>query len=630
MRATWLIAATILAVVWVPVSILPVEGWVFALPIALTVAVAAAVALYEKRTGGGRAASRKRSLEAALSERLKALSPTQQSGIGSMREDLREAVAKLASAMPGHSERSAVDALPWYLVMGPAQSGKSALLAASGQPFGFVTPATGTGGSRGTRFWLAPHAAYIDTSGAYMTGEGAHAEWLSLLRELSVTRPAQPLHGVIVTLPADTAMQSRPDDVDALGKRLRERLDEVMGYLGIDVPVYLVVTRCDVLPGFMEYFTDQRSAERSQVLGFTMPLRNAKEPAVARASALFDELAAGLERRMYGRVQSRAHVEVRSAVYMFPQWFAGLKAGVAAFVQRLFASNQYMDQISARGVYFTTAADVVTVSPSDAPYASAPTGERGMFVRDLLQTVMLPDREFARPSASELQRRLQRQLTVAAPLLGLALLLPVLGYHAYTENTAMLDEFRQAMNDCISVQPPVPLARLDVLRARVDRIRTLELDGPPLHMRVGMYVGGDVQARTATVYAALIYREVSAGAVERTYRDLTAFSGQHINAASPPSSDDRLRNADRLRFYLMLTTPRAPDDPQLADAAQREWFKHRLAGEWNQLHPAAEPRVLAAREAIVDLYARVLAADQRLGFHRDLQLVTRVKTILAR
>jgi hypothetical protein len=58
MRATWLIAATILAVVWVPVSILPVEGWVFALPIALTVAVAAAAALYEKRTGGGRAASR--------------------------------------------------------------------------------------------------------------------------------------------------------------------------------------------------------------------------------------------------------------------------------------------------------------------------------------------------------------------------------------------------------------------------------------------------------------------------------------------------------------------------------------------------------------------------------------------
>lgn len=188
-----------------------------------------------------------------------------------------------------------------------------------------------------------------------------------------------------------------------------------MGYLGIDVPVYLVVTRCDVLPGFMEYFTDQRSAERAQVLGFTMPIRT-RARGGARP-ALFDELAAGLERRMYGRVQSRAHVEVRSAVYMFPQWFAGLKAGVAAFMQRLFASNQYMDQVSARGVYFTTAADVVTVTPSDSPYASAPTGERGMFVRDLLQTVMLPDREFARPSASELQRRLQRQLTVAAPLL---------------------------------------------------------------------------------------------------------------------------------------------------------------------------------------------------------------------
>ena len=39
-----------LAVVWVPVSILPVEGWVFALPIALSVAVGAAVGVALTKT----------------------------------------------------------------------------------------------------------------------------------------------------------------------------------------------------------------------------------------------------------------------------------------------------------------------------------------------------------------------------------------------------------------------------------------------------------------------------------------------------------------------------------------------------------------------------------------------------
>jgi type VI secretion system protein ImpL len=630
MRATWFIAATILAVVWVPVLILPVEGWVYVLPAALSIGVIVGLVLYERRTSAGHSDSRKRSLESALSERLKALGGAQQTGITTMREDLRDAVSKLTGAMPGHSARHAVDALPWYLVIGPPQSGKSALLAASGEQFGFVTPASGPHGNRAARFWLAPHAAYIDTTGDYMTGEAAYAEWLAFLRELEITRPAQPLHGVIVTLPADTAMQSRAEDVDSLGKRIRERLDEVMGYLGVDVPVYLVVTRCDVLPGFMEYFADLRGAERGQILGFTMPVRNVKEPAATRVAALFDELAAGIERRVYTRVLKRAHVEVRSASYMFPQWFTGLRAGVVAFAQRLFASNLYMDQMAARGVYFTTATDVMTVATSDAPYASAPSGERGMFVHDLLSTVMLPDRGLARPSPSELQRRLHRRLAIAAPLLGLALTVPVLAYHAYAENSAMLDEFRTAMNDCVKVQPPIPLTSLDVLRARVDRVRLLELNGPPTHMRMGLYVGSDVQSRTATVYAALIYREVSAGAVERNYRALMTFSERNINTGVAPSTDERLANADRLRFYLMLTTPRAADDPQLSDATQREWFKHRLANEWNQVYPTNDALVVAAREAIVDLYALVLAADQRLGFHRDLQLVTRVKTILAR
>ncbi len=629
MRATWLIAATILAVVWVPVLILPVDGWVYALPAALTIGVVVGLVLYEKRAGAGSAGSRKRALETALSERLKALGPSQQTAIGTMREDLREAVAKLAGAAPGQSARGAVDALPWYLVIGAPQSGKSALLAATGEQFGFVTPASGAQGSRGVRFWLAQHAAFLDTSGEYMSGEAAYAEWLAFLSELEGTRPGQPLHGVVVTLPADTAMQSRPDDVDAMGKRARERVDEVLGYLGIDVPVYLVVTRCDVLPGFMEFFSDLRGSERGQVLGFTLPARD-REPAAARVGRLFDELAAGLERRMYRRVLPRAHVEVRSASYMFPQWFAGLKAGVLAYAQRLFASSVYMDRITARGVYFTTAADVMTVVASDAPYASAPAGERGMFVRDLVRAVMLPDRELARPSASELQRRMLRRLAIAAPLLGVSLALPVLGYHAYAENLSMLDDFRKAMNDCVAVQPPVPLPRLDVLRARVDRIRALEADGPPLHMRMGMYVGDEVQRRTATVYAALVYREVGAGANERTTRSLGAFAARYIGVQAPPTNDERIAYNDTLRLYLMLTTPRAPGDPQLSDPSQREWFKHRLAQEWNLTHPATDPLVVAAREAVVDLDALVLAADQRLGDHRDLQLVTRVKTVLAR
>jgi type VI secretion system protein ImpL len=621
MRATWLIAATILAVVWVPVLILPVDAWVFALPVLLTVGVVAATVSYDRKTAAGNADSRKRTLTTALSERLRAANPDQQLGITTMREDLREAVGKLTGALPGQSARHAVDALPWYLVMGPSQSGKSSMLGATGLEFGYTTPAAGARGSRGCRFWLTPNMAFIDTAGDYMNGGPSHAEWLAMLRELETTRPGQTLHGIVMVLAADTLMQARPDDLDALGKTLRERVDEALGFLGIDVPVYLVVTRCDTLPGFMEYFSDQRGSERGQVLGFTLPMRGKDDP-VALCTKHFDALAGDLSHRMYRRVQGRAHVEARGSTYMFPQWFTGLRAALLAVVGRLFARNRFMDQVSARGVYFVSAAEALVLQGQEMPYASAPTGERGFFLRDLVRNIFLPDRE--------LLRRVHRALVIAAPLLGVALVLPVLALHAYGENVKMLDEFRSALNGCVSAQPPVPLVKLDVLRASVDQVRLHELNGPPLHMRMGMYAGDEVQVRTATAYAALIYREASQRVVERTYRELTNFGTRYAQPTARPTNDERIYYADSLRLYLMLTTPRSPEDPQLSDAAQRAWFNAQLAQAWNNVYPTTAVREVAARTNIVELYALVLAADQRLGYPRDLQLVTRIRTILAR
>ncbi len=633
MRATWLIAATILAVVWVPVAILPVAPWVYALPAILSVGVIAGTVAYDRRTAAGNAELRKRALEHALSERMRAANPEQQLGITTMREDLRDAVSKLTGAAPGQAARRVVDALPWYLVIGPSQSGKSSMLASSGETFGYVTPAGGARGGRGCRFWLTQHAAYIDTGGEYVTGAAAYAEWLAFLRELESTRPAQPLHGIVVTLAADQVLAllaaQRGDELDALGKTLRERVDEALGFLGVDVPVYLVVTRCDGLQGFMEYFADLRGPERGQVLGFTLPLRGKDDPA-AMVSARFDDLARDLSHRMYRRVMSRAHTEARGSTYMFPQWFAGLKPGVTAVASRLFARNRFMDQVTPRGVFFTSAAEATTLQGAEMPYASAPTGERGFFLRDLLRNVLLPDREHARPSASELLRRVHRTLALAAPLLGVAIVTPVLAWHAYRENVELLQDFDRALEPCAQPRVVPSLAQLDTLRATVDRLRVYQRDGAPTHMRVGMYVGDDVYDRESTAYAALVNFHYHQRIWQRVHGELSALARRYAVNAARPSDEERLATQDNLRLYLMLTTPRQADDPQLSEAAQRAWFIGRVKREWPPVTGADAMRAEAAQVAVLELYALILAGDQRQGFRRELELVTRIRTILGR
>jgi len=277
-----------------------------------------------------------------------------------------------------------------------------------------------------------------------------------------------------------------------------------------------------------------------------------------------------------------------------------------------------------------SAAEAVLVQGTDMPYAAAPTGERGFFLRDFIRNVLLPDREHARPSASELLRRLHRALVFAAPLLGFALVLPVLALHAYGENVKILTDFRESLNECVRTPPPVSLTRLDVLRASVDQLRLNELNGPPLHLRMGMYIGDEVQGRTATAYAALIYREASQRVVERTYRELTNFGTRYARPESRPNSDEITYFTSSLELYLMLTTPRSPDDPQLSDPNQRAAFSRQIQQDWQGVYPVRTPAESGARIRVVELYALVLAADQRLGYPRDLQLVTRVRTILGR
>ena len=177
MRATWLIAATILAVVWVPVAILPVDAWVFALPVLLTVAVVAGTVAYDRKTSAGSADARKRALSTALSERLRGANPEQQLGITTMREDVRDAVAKLTGALPGQTARRAVEALPWYLVIGPAQAGKSNLLGATGLDFGYTTPAAGA--------WPS-YRSCATSSPISRNGASASVSWVTRSRAVSL------------------------------------------------------------------------------------------------------------------------------------------------------------------------------------------------------------------------------------------------------------------------------------------------------------------------------------------------------------------------------------------------------------------------------------------------------------
>jgi len=238
-----------------------------------------------------------------------------------LRERFEEAIGKLAKR--GTAGHSLYD-LPWYVFIGAPGSGKTTALVNSGLKFpvdqrGGRAAVRGVGGTRNCDWWFADEAVFLDTAGRYTTQDSDAASdsegWREFLALLTKYRKRRPLNGVILTISAqDLLLQSdagREGHVDAA----RRRLNELTQDLQIQLPVYVMVTKCDMVAGFSEYFDDLGQEERAQVWGVTFPYDQSVSGDAAEAfPAEFDSLIGRLNGRVFSRLDGERGARRRACV----------------------------------------------------------------------------------------------------------------------------------------------------------------------------------------------------------------------------------------------------------------------------------------------------------------------------
>jgi type VI secretion system protein ImpL len=179
--------------------------------------------------------------------------PDEAGDVASMRAEFDKAVATLKTSRLGASGRDALAVLPWYMIIGPPGGGKSTALRASGLQFPYRQGRVrGVGGTRNCDWWLTNQAVLLDTAGRYSTQEEDRPEWLDFLDMLKKTRTRLPINGVIVAVPVSDLEAGGDEAAHDLGRKLRERVDEMVARLEVVVPVYVLFTKCDLIPGFVK------------------------------------------------------------------------------------------------------------------------------------------------------------------------------------------------------------------------------------------------------------------------------------------------------------------------------------------------------------------------------------------
>ncbi len=253
--------------------------------------------------------------------------------------------------------------LPWYLIIGAPGSGKTTALRNAGLQFPLASKmgeqaVRGVGGTRACDWWFTDRAVLIDTAGRFTTQDSDpandQATWAGFLALLKKSRPRQPVNGVLVTVAVPDLLAKSAAERQHHAHTVRARVQELHQELGIRLPIYLLVTKCDLMAGFTETFEALGKAARAAPWGFTFaPPAAGAPPAMQQAMQQeMQALQARLDQGLVDRLQAEADPPRRERIYGFPNQFASLHAPVQEFVDQVFAPSPFEAEPMLRGVYF--------------------------------------------------------------------------------------------------------------------------------------------------------------------------------------------------------------------------------------------------------------------------------------
>jgi len=512
--------ALLAALAWGLWFMLQLQIWIPLVVSGVMLVIAIITLIYQRVKVRRSAAALEKALADQGQQQVMNARPERRAEIQALQKQITDGIGALKSSKLGGKKRgsAALYSLPWYAIIGPPGAGKTTALRHSGLVFPYADSSVrGVGGTRNCDWWFTNDAILLDTAGRYATESSDQQEWLAFLDLLRKYRTNKPLNGLIVAVSVPDIIDANEQQLEEMGKKLRARIDEVMTRLRMQLPVYFLVTKCDLVAGFSEFFGDLRKSERAQALGSTLSLKEDKSDPSAIFAREFDLIVQGIHSRSCKRLVQERNRQAREAIYQFPLEFAGLKRNLQDIIAQVFMVNAFQGTPIFRGFFFTSGTQegapmgrvlqrmghAMGIRPAQVMQQQR-VESKSYFLHDVFMRVVFPDADVAARSASELKRSRLVRGAVAATAFAGALIFALPSIFSYFSNRAFIDETEALAKEASGIDwdstDPVR-KKIDKLDPLLERLKELEEEKQGTNLDL-MYMGNQLFTPVLQVYIA--------------------------------------------------------------------------------------------------------------------------------
>ncbi|WP_025809808.1 type VI secretion system membrane subunit TssM [Pseudomonas chlororaphis] len=562
--------------------------------------------------------------------------------------DLDRSLALLQSNLKG---RNALYQMPWYLVLGQENSGKTSFVNRSNQSFSLTGEVKA--GSRRMQedpnkiysidWWMGDQAVLIDPPGEIISQprisadskdgftqdaaavdngvsprrlpaglpEDLHSRlWDSFVAWLGRNRSRRPLNGVVLMVSLVTLLNQKPSDRKALAALLRARLTELSRELGTRPPLYVVLSKFDLLEGFETLFSRLPKSAREDIFGFTFTLDSVRDydAWLEELGVRYDAFLERLNEQIFDAMADVNETSQREALYSLVRQLSGLRPVLLGFLADVMGSDRFATPALPRGVFFSSVYQQGVLNNAFVTSASQtydlrepvnhmqPSGRAVVyFAQQLFQRIIYPESGLAGDNPRVLTQK-KHALALRFGIASIGSLLIIGGwYHYYAVN---LDKAMNVLERSRDFSARAVDGKLDPtgrnLLQPLDQISNAVAvygdyrDAWPLVADLGLYQGRAIGPKVDEAYLALLS--------QRFLPSLAAGVMEKLDGAET-DSDAQLA---ALRVYRMIE-----DRPNRRPPVVESW----MATQWQAAFPG-EDRIQRALMRHLDYAMKY--ADTRL------------------